>query len=188
MKYFTYELIATANGWVTQTPKEQQQASDRFWKTVEDYYLQLDTLKSRVSKPAWNLFRHGFARYGLHDARLLSLRIGDGLDYEVDGRRPFRLNYQPTSAQIEFLNHFQDFHCIFQLRGVRRAMADLYYEEGGPRSLGDLFIYELTAADDDHLQLGFLFASGASIIADFRKLVFRRQRIKRQYDLDDIYS
>lgn len=189
MKYFTSNLVAAANDWVEQTRDEYRQAEKQFWATVEDYYRELENLKSRVSRPAWDFFRHGFGRYGLHDAQLLSLSVGDGLDYVPDGVAPFRLGWQRLSARIEFLNYEQDLHYLFELRGVRRVQSDLYLDVSPyAKSIGDLFIYELTSPDTDSLQLGFLFASGASIVVQFHKLIFRRRRIKRQYEAGDMYG
>jgi hypothetical protein len=44
------------------------------------------------------------------------------------------------------------------------------------------------AIDDDNLQLAFLFASGAAVIVRFRKLVFKRRRVDRRYNVNEIYS
>ena len=188
MKFFTNHLVAAANNWIEQTDEEHRQAEKLFWATVEDYHRQLEGLKSRVSRPAWDFFRHGFGRYGLHDARLLSFSVGDGLDYVPDGSSPFLLNRQRPSARIEFLNYEQDLHYFFDLRGVRRVQSDLFIdEESYAKSIGDLFTYELTAVDKDSLQLGFLFAVGASIVIQFRRLVFRRRRIKRKYEEGEMY-
>lgn len=189
MKYFTYSLIAANNDWIKQTEEEYQNAEKQFWATVEDYHRELDGLQSRVSKKAWHFFRYGFARYGLHDARLLSFNVGDGLDYVTDGSVPFRINRQRISARLKFLNYEQDLHYLFDLRGIKRIQSDLFVEEDfHDKCIGDLFTYELTEINEDTLQLGFLFASGASIIVQFRKLVFRRQRIKRQYEAGEMYS
>ena len=189
MKYFTYNLIVAANGWIEQTEEEFRNAEKQFWTTVEDYHHQLDNLNPRVSHAVWNFFRHGFGHYGLHDARLLSLSVGDGLDYVADGASPFLLNRQRASARIEFINYEQDFHYLFDLRGVSRVQSDLFIEEDSyAKSIGNLYTYELTAVDKDRLQLGFIFDSGASIIGQFRKLVFRRQRIKRTYEISEMYQ
>ncbi len=188
MKYFTYDLVAAANDWIEQSEEEHRKAEKQFWSVVEDYHYELEGLKSRVSRAAWNFFRHGFGHYGLHDARLLSLSVGDGLDYVPDGASPFLLNRQRTTARVEFLNYEQGLHYLFDLRGVSRVQSDLFIEEdSSAESIGDLFTYELTAVDKDNLQLGFLFASSASIIIQFRRLVFRRHRIKRKYEIGEAY-
>lgn len=189
MKYFTMDLISAANGWNGQTIPELRLAEKRFASVVKKYYRELETLKPRISKPVWDLFRYGYAETGLHDARLLSLRVGDGLDYRVDGVSPFRLNRQRTSTIVEFLNYEQSFHYVFDLRGLNRINCDLFVEaESYAKSLGDLYIYELTAFDEKLLQLGFLFATGATIAIQFERLVFRRRRIDRQYESGEMYS
>jgi len=189
MKYFSYNLIAAANDWIEQSEEEYLQAEKRFWSFVEDYHHELDDLKSRVSQKAWHFFRHGFGRYGLHDARLISFNIGDGLDYVVDGSSPFLVNRQKTFVRLEFLNYEQDLHYLFDLRGIKSVLSNIFVEnDSASKSIGDLYTYELTKIDGDILQLGFLFASGATIIVQFRKLVFRRQRIKRQYEDGEMYT
>ncbi len=79
-------------------------------------------------------------------------------------------------------------YIICLIFGVRRVQSDLFIdEEKYAKSIGDLFTYELTAVDKDSLQLGFLFAVGASIVIQFRRLVFRRRRIKREYEEGEMY-
>lgn len=187
MRYFTYELIAAANNWVDQTSKEKQRAEKQFARAVETYYRELEELKPRLSHSAWKFFRHGFAETGLHDARLLSLIAGDGLNYVPDGTSPFRLGHQRTSARVEFLNYEQTFRYTVGLRGLKRAGINLYLENPGERSLGDLFTYELTPANGESLRLGFLFASGADIDLEFRSLAFKRWSIRPTYDHSEIY-
>ena len=188
MHYFTYDLIAAANDWITQTEAEHRTAEIQLQSVFREYLRQLDTLEPRISRRAWQFFRYGFDSKSLHDGRLLSLRVGDGLSYTPDGSSPFLLNRQRTSAIIEFLNYEQDLHYVFDLRGVNRLCADLFGEEESPiESVGDLYTYELTDAGNDKLGLGFLFASGASIVAQFERLVFRKKRVARSYEVGDMY-
>ncbi len=188
MKYFTYDLVAAGDDLIGRTAPELRLAQKRFRSAIQKYQRELDGLKPRISLAAWDFFRHGFGERGLHDARLLSLRIGDGLNYPPDGAAPFLINRQLTSAIVEFLNFEQSFHYVFDLRGVSRVNSDLFVqEESFAKSLGDLYIYELTATDENALQLGFLIASGASVIIQFERLVFRRRRIKREYEVGEMY-
>ena len=189
MKYLTYKLIATTNEWTDPTQRELRLAKKGLHSAFEKYRRELENLRPRLSKAAWDFFMYGRDEYGLHDARLLSFRIGDGLDYAPDGSSPFRLNHQHTAAILEFLNYEQSFHYTFDLRRVSRVESDLFaYEEPVLESLGDLYLLELTASDGEKLQLGFLFASGASLVIEFRRLVFRRRRIKRKYRIGEMYS
>ena len=189
MKYFPYELVAAGDDLIEQSAPELRRAQKRFLATIEKYHLELERLKPRISLAAWDFFRHGLGERGLHDGRLLSLRVGDGLDYSADGTSPFMLNRQRTSALVEFLNYEQSFHYTFDLRRVSRVSMDLFIEEGSfAKSLGDLYIYELAAIDEQILQVGFLFATGATISIEFERLVFRRRRIDRQYEPGEMYS
>ena len=188
MKYFSYELIAAANGWPGQSESDRVEAEKRFWAQVDAYYRELETLKTRVSRAAWQFFRHGFGRYGLHDARLLSLSVGDGLNFVADGKTPFLLNRQHTSARIEFLNFEQDLHYVFALKRVSRVLTELFIDEDQMcECLGDLNTCELTSVNEKCLQLGLIFSTGATITLQFRKLVFRRRRIKRGYELGETF-
>ena len=100
MHYFTYDLIAASNDWIEQSATAQRAAEQRLDSVFREYLRQLDKLENRISRPAFQFFRYGFGSDSLHDARLLSLRVGDGLDYTPDGSRPFYLNRQRTSAIV----------------------------------------------------------------------------------------
>ena len=99
------------------------------------------------------------------------------------------MNYQHTSAILEFLNYERIFHYTFDLRRVTQMYTDLFIDDFlFSKSLGDLYKLELTETDDKNLQLGFLFATGATIAIQFKRFVFRRRRIKRKYKLGEMYS
>src|SRR5437870_3878006 len=100
MRYFTYELIAAANDWITQSETAHRTAEKRLESVFKRYQRQLDALEPRLSRSAWQFFRYGFGSRSLHDGRLLSLRIGDGLTYTPNGSTPFFLNRQHASAVI----------------------------------------------------------------------------------------
>ncbi len=187
MKYFTYEIIAAANGWIEQTEQMRLDADLRFKEVINQYHSSLRELKPRISRQAWNFFENGYGRWGLHDGRLISLAIGDGLDYRPNGSAPFRLNHQQTAARVVFLNYEQDLLSNFDLRRISYIRSDLMNCELPNWCLGDLLTYEIVAVDENLLQLGFLFASGASIVAQFKRLIFRRRRIERKYPAGEMY-
>jgi hypothetical protein len=100
---------------------------------------------------------------------LIPPRALDGLDYAADGKTAFRINHQKLAARLEFLNFEQEFHYVFELRGVRSIWSNLFLNDFSGVGIGDLYTYEIAAEDDSHLQLAFLFASGAMIAVQFRK-------------------
>jgi hypothetical protein len=178
MKYFSYQLIASANDWVKQSEKQRKQSEEQFWKVVGQYNDDLENIKHRVSKPAWNFFRYGFGDYGLHDGRLVSFNIGDNIAYSPDNKSFKRK--RGTSSKIEFLNFKEEFYYQFVFRNVKSAKLNIDVNESlFERNIGDLFTYELAEFDANNLQIGFLFASGAEINIVFSKLIFRRKRIAK---------
>ena len=177
MRYFTFELIAAANDWVGQSEEDQRRADARLSAAAEDYRRDLEKLESRLSRPAWHFFRHGFGRAGLHDATLLSLRVGDDLSYAPDAPPPRRR--RQAAARVELLNYEGDLHYTFDLRGLKRMSGDLRVESGAVgKELGDLYAYELTEGEAGGLEFGLLFASGATVTLGFERLSFRRRRVK----------
>ena len=141
MRYFKPELIEAANDWVEQSGAELADAEARMEVVSKQYWQDLEGLQSRVSRDAWKFFRYGFGSEGLHDARLLSLRAGDGLGFVADGAQPLLINRQRTSVVIEFLNYEQDRHYVFDLRHVNRLSCDLFGDpERYVKSIGDLYI------------------------------------------------
>ncbi|HEX5873883.1 MAG TPA: hypothetical protein VFY60_04485 [Pyrinomonadaceae bacterium] len=178
MRYFTYDVISAANGWGGKSKAEQRKGEARYTLVFEKYKEQLESLESRISRGAYQFFRYGFGSTGLHDARLLSIRAGDGLNYVPGGEQPFLLNRQRLSVVVEFLNYEQTAHYMFDLRKVSRLTCDLFVEEESyAKSVGDLYTYELNGIGDE-LELGLLFASGATITVQFGTLVFRKKRLK----------
>lgn len=177
MKYFTYDLVAAANDWIEQTEQARLEADQRFSQAELQYHRSLGELKTRISRQAWSFFESGSGRWGLHDGRLISLCVGDALEYGPDGASPFCVNHQRTVARVVFVNHERDLLYTFELRQISSMRTDLKRSEPPNRCLGDLFTYEIISVDKDLMQLGFLFAAGGSIVAQFKKLIFRRQRL-----------
>jgi hypothetical protein len=182
VRYFTKEL-AKADGSQSLSKAQQAAISRKFLRNLKAYHKQLEKLRPRLSKQAWNFFYFGFGRWGLHDAEMLSFAIGDGLDYRANGGRPFKINKAKTTARVEILSRLQDLLCTFACSSVSKAIFDYPTDDPfeGSRRIDMLLTYELTAADSRHLRLEFLFCSGATILLEFTRLKFNRKRIARRY-------
>jgi hypothetical protein len=188
MKYFTYDVICAANGWNDQSPGQIQRAQVRLVALNQAYQSELDGLQSRIGQRAWRFFREGFGGTGLHDARLLSLCVGDGLAYMPNGEAPFRVNRQRASAHIAFLNFEQTYLHTFDCRELTSAQLSVGDGNGGDvYALGDLYTYELTDGGNNRLALGLLFADGHQLDLTFKKLVYRRRTIRPRYEASAVY-
>ena len=189
MKYFTKEFIKADDE--SSLSKARRQAIDRkFDRNCKAYRRQLARLESRISKQAWNFFYFGFARWGLHDARLISFTAGDGLDYQANGKQPFRINKQKAKVRIQILNHDQNLFCTFNCSGIRKAVFDFPSEDPlwNANQVDNVHSYELTQASKHFMCLEFLFTSGATILVEFAQLRFDRTRIHRSYATQAMYS
>jgi|WetSurMetagenome_2_1015567.scaffolds.fasta_scaffold677127_1 hypothetical protein len=179
MKFFPYELIASANDWLDESPKAVRRAISQLEKASTAYNHHLNQIRQRVSSRAWQFFRYGVMDKSLHDATLLRLVTGDTLSSTSRGHFD-RRNRSRITASFEFLSFNESWIAEFNCKNVQSVKADLRSEPPMLWNLGDLFIYELRAASPTTLALGFLFASGSEIEIEFGKLVFRRRIVKRE--------
>ena len=176
MQYFPYELIASANGWGDETIEEKRVASRRFERAVAAYHRHLDSARPKVSATAWRFFRHGNPENTLHDSRLVCMSVGDlptrPLGWSSRGRRGFA-----ARVRLEFLTYAEDRLYVFDCRHVHKIESNLFIPRGD-KEIGDLYEYELRAASNRRLAVGFLFETGATIDVEFERLSFRVQRTK----------
>jgi hypothetical protein len=157
-----------------------QKARDRgFERTCRAYHKQLDKLEGRVWRQAWNFFALGFGGWGLHDARLLSFSVGDGLDHPAEDRRPFDVNRQKATVRILIINRKQTLLYSFICTDVRKTVFKYPVQSSKwkTRQIEMLETYELTSVNKDYLSLEFMFSSNATLLVEFGRLKFKRQRV-----------
>jgi hypothetical protein len=165
MKYFTRKAL-----------------NENFEKTVSAYQKQLAKLEGRISRQAWNFFAFGFRGWGLHDARLLALSVGDGLDHSADDRKQFDANKQQAKARILILNRKQTLLYSFVCTDIKRVVFKYAAQNArwDSRRIELLEMYELTAVNKHYLSLEFLFSSNATLLVEFGRLSFKRQRVSQR--------
>ncbi len=74
-------------GWNSNDPKESDWATTNANENWIAYGEQLESLRSRLSKKNFEFFK-----IGLHDARLISFSVGDGLTIDLSGSKPVTIN------------------------------------------------------------------------------------------------
>jgi hypothetical protein len=165
MKYFTRKAL-----------------NESFKKTVGAYQKQLAKLEGRISRQAWNFFAFGFGGWGLHDARLLAFSAGDGLEHLANGRKQFDVNKQKAKARILILNRKQTLLYSFVCTDIRRVVFKYPVQNTrwDARQIELLETYELVTVNKHYLSLEFLFSSNATLLVEFGRLNFKRQRVSQR--------
>ena len=150
------------------------------------YRRELLKLKPRLSAAAWKYFYEGFGETGIHDARLVSLTLGDGLN-----RLPVWWRTNPLQIRADFINQNQKYRFTFKYQNVQKFSIEFDANVGevlfeipslrkvvsrGSRQLGDVIGDELTAADAKYLRHEFIFATGGRIMIEAAKILFARTR------------
>ena len=171
MKYFTKELWSGGN---RQSESEQRRVLDQWNTNFRNYQEQLKTLQSRLNEPAYRFF----SEENLHDGRVLSFTAGDAIHHNIHGSELFDINIHNPTVEIKVLGSQLDAQYTLKYSKVRRVVFDypsetpLFHDEGN--HIGDWGYDELTAADRSYLRHEILFASGTTILIEFKDFSYER--------------
>jgi hypothetical protein len=172
MKYFTKDLWL---GWNGRGPLDHTKAYELGNEAFTKYRDELTQLEPRLGPAAYEFF----TTESLHDGRVLSFVVGDGIDHKVGGATPFDINARQTAVRIEMFGAHIDVHYTLRYEGIRRVVFDfpsdepLFHFEGG--NLGDWGYDEISAPDAEYLRHEVLFSSGTSIIIEFQKFSYSKE-------------
>jgi len=173
MKYFTKELWLAYND---QGPIDGKTAIELGQRNTHEYMAQLELLRPRLSQKAYRFFKTEI----LHDGRLLAFIAGDGVGHDVHGSQRFDIKARNTSVMIQVLGANLDLLYTLKYTKVTKVLFEfpseepLFYEEGD--QIGDWGYDELTAASYMHLRHEVLFASGATILIEFKHFAYKKER------------
>jgi len=151
-----------------------------------DYRRELEALRSRLGPRMYKFF----STESLHDGRVLSFTVGDGINHQVGGPKPFDINARQTSVKIQVLGAQMDVLYTLSCEGIRRVVFDfpsdepLFYGEGD--SIGDWGYDEFSAPDARYLRHEVLFSSGTSVVIEFKKFSSLKEACKGSRYLDRI--
>ena len=172
MKYFTKKLWA---GYNSRSDTEGRRALEQGERNRQEYARQLEQLRPRLSEESY----HFFIAENLHDGRLLAFTAGDCMGHDAHGAKKFDINVHNPSVELRVFGANLDVLYVLRYTGVRRALFDypseepLFHHEGG--HIGDWGYDELTAADELYLRHEVLFASGTTILIEFKHFSYERE-------------
>ena len=165
---------------------------DREYKV---YRTQLARLKPRLSGTTWKYFWEGFGPAGIHDARLIALSVGDGLN-----TLPRHLG-APNKIRIkaDFLNQNRKYRFTFSYSNIERFSFDFdatlgrylidlsndrYFHDADHylrcNHLSDVMGDELTPVDSKCLRHEVVFRSGAHIVVQAARISFHKKLLEEK--------
>lgn len=165
MQFFTKELWSHA-----------RDAHSEWQRAIDKYLSQLENLRERLSIETFRFFSGD----DLHDGELLEISV-------VDGSRPAPLHAprrpwlsprnHPVKAVVTALDANEKYVWVLSYENVRRILVDypsdapLFHSEG--EGFGDWAYHELTDADGGFLRHEILFATGATLLLEFKSVDLR---------------
>ena len=170
MKYFTKEIWRGHN-----SRRKADWAYEQSELNSREYARQLEELRPALTEETYRFF----TTESLHDGRLLDFTAGDRIDFDVQGPDRFDINTHNPSVRMRVLGANLDVLYTLSYAGVKRALFDyptddpLFHEEG--RHIGDWGYDELTDAGGGYLRHEVLFASGTSVLVEFRQFSYERE-------------
>jgi hypothetical protein len=167
MKYLTKKRWASMRAGDGGTPAAS------WGKALRAYREQLETLRTALPEPVFAFFD----RADIHDGELLHLDIRDGsrpapLDqlprpWIVPGDHPVRVD-------LAILDTYDKQIWGLRYSAIRRILVDfpskqpLAYQDGD--GFGDIGVHELTACGDGFFRHEILFATGATLLVEFKEV------------------
>ncbi len=174
MKYITRELWA---GWNSKDEKIRQWAHEETKRRFKEYEQQLEKLRARLGEENFNFFKNG-----LHDGRVITFSVGEGIDLDYEKEETFSLDeFSETKVQIEVLEaYFEEIYSL-KYEQVQRVIFDFPTETPlfGGYSLNDWGYDEVSAIENDYFRHEILFSSGTTILIEFQKFTFSKRQCKR---------
>lgn len=178
MKYFTREYWLSLQS-VGSTPAAPGQ--DPFVR----YRADLDALRDRVSPEVFAFFSEA----DVHDGELLSLTVLDGNRPAPPGLPAREWTYQPgfpVRAKLRVMDAYDRLVWTVDYADIRNvilkysAEADLFPSgSGGGFGFGDWGYHELRDAGDGFLAHEVLFATGSTILIEFRSITVGSERARQ---------
>lgn len=142
-------------------------------ENITVYRERLEKLRPRLKDRNYRFFSSG-----LHDARLISFSVGDGLHIDFENGSPANINdFYKTSVLIKVLNADFDFIYDLKYQKVSKCIFDFPSDEPlWGDNIDDWGYDEISEIDEKVLRHEVLFSSGATILIEFERFSYSRTK------------
>ena len=162
-------------GWNSDDDEVCNWAEKSSRENFKIYAERLEKLRPRLKER-----NHEFFKNGLHDGRLISFSIGDGLHLDFERDESPKINdFYRTSVLIKVLN--AEFNTIYSLKYEKVSKAVFDFPTDSPlwgSNIDDWGYDEISEVDEKTLRHEVLFSSGTVILIEFGKFSFTKKRYK----------
>jgi hypothetical protein len=171
------EIITKAHwrGWNSDDEEVAKWARESTDENFRVYGEQLEALRKRLNERNFHFFKSS-----LHDGRLISFSVGDGLHLELENGKPVTIrDFYRTSVQIRMLN--AEFNAVYDLKyqGVSKAVFDFPSDDPlWGKNIDDWGYDELSEVNEKILRHEILFSSGSTVLIEFEKFSFKKKLLK----------
>jgi hypothetical protein len=175
MKYITKEIWS---GWNSKDEKLKKQAFEESERSLKLYAEDLEKLRSQLGENNFNFFKEG-----LHDGRIISFNVGEGIDLDYEREGAFTIaEFSETKVKIEVLEAY--FEEIYSLKYEQIQKVVFDFPSDKPLwgySIGDWGYDEISAIENGYFRHEILFSSGAIILIEFQNFSFQIRQCKRSH-------
>lgn len=169
------ELITKRHwrGWNTRDEAEWDWATKSADENFKLYAERLVKLRPRLKERNYRFFEDG-----LHDARLISFTIGDGLHIDFSRDKDASISdFYRTSVEVKVLN--ADFDAFYVLKYGKVSKSVFDFPSDDPlwgKNIDDWGYDELSVVDEKVLRHEVLFSSGTTMLIEFEKFSFKKMK------------
>lgn len=171
--------IITKKHWAGFNSKDKKINDWALKSSTENFKIyeeQLEALKGRLNKRNWTFFKSG-----LHEGRLISFNVGEGLHLDLASSRPLTLrDFNRTTVTMQVVDCW--FKAIYDLKyeKVSKTVFDFPSDEPlfGGESIDDWGYDEISAVDDKTLRHEVLFSAGTTILIEFAKFSYKKAKFE----------
>lgn len=148
-------------------------SSDENWKV---YAERLEKLRPRLNQRNFEFFKKG-----LHDGRVLSFSVGEGLflNFAENPQLDINKDFSITNVQIKVINAC--FDALYDLKYTTVSKVLFDFPSDTPlwgNSIGNWGYDEISEIDEKNLRHEILFSSGTTILIEFEKFSFKKKKYK----------
>lgn len=170
--------LVTKKHWVdfnSDDDKVSQRAAESAAENYRKYEARLETFRPRLKER-----NYAFFKKGLHDARLISFGVGDGLHLDLELGKPVTIkDFYRTSVFVKVMN--AEFDAIYELtyKEVSKVVFDFPSESPlWGKNVDDWGYDELSTVDSNTWRHEILFSSGTTALIEFEDFKFRKRKYR----------